>query len=76
MMKLRSKYAGTALLVLFLALTSLGILHAETVQRQFEESSRFLTNPDCGWIAYNYEDSYDLRKAVVGRAKRVHNNRM
>ena len=38
----------------------------KTKTRTFEESYELILNPDRGWIAYNYEDSYDLRKRVAG----------
>lgn len=36
------------------------------VEAVFEESDGLLLNPDSGWIAYNYEDSYDLRRRAAG----------
>ena len=39
---------------------------ADFVERAFEESDDLLLNPDCGWVAYNYEDSYASRKSVAG----------
>ena len=38
----------------------------ERIQKSFRESDDFLINPDCGWVAYNYEDTYALRRRVAG----------
>ena len=32
----------------------------------FTESQGLVLNPDCGWVAYNYEDGYNLRTRVAG----------
>ncbi len=39
---------------------------ARLVEKEFEESEAHVINPDCGWVAYNYEDSYELRRQVAG----------
>jgi len=33
---------------------------------RFEEAGGLAINPDCGWVAYNYEDSYAMRTRVAG----------
>ena len=43
-----------------------GAARGPTVEKTFEESDEVLVNPDCGWVAYNYEDSYAARKRVAG----------
>lgn len=35
---------------------------AERTEKEFKKSSRFLANPDCGWIAYNKTNTYGERK--------------
>ncbi len=45
---------------------ALAAAETELVERQFEESARLIRNPDCGWIAYNYEDSYELCRRRAG----------
>ncbi len=56
---------------LLAVLFSSGILLAApaekpVLEKEFQESARFIKNPDCGWIAYNYEDSYGLRRRAAG----------
>ena len=34
--------------------------------KTFEESARLIRNPDCGWIAYNYEDSFAQCQRAAG----------
>lgn len=55
-----------ALCVLGLAVCLPGVAAAEVLEKQFEESGALVFNPDCGWVAYNYEDSYDDRKRIAG----------
>ena len=52
---------GFVLLVILFPAEQKPHLHTE-----FKESSRLVKNPDCGWIAYNYEDSYEIRKKAAG----------
>jgi len=57
----------TAFFVLLAFVPSLAARGGERfVEREFEESFEFVRNPDCGWVAYNYEDSYDLRRRSAG----------
>ncbi len=62
------KTTRPAMIVLTLLLLALSALPAgaQTVQARFEESDAFITNPDCGWVAYNYEDSYEVRSKLAG----------
>lgn len=48
-------------------LAFVGSVHSaqRTVRRQFAESEELLRNPECGWVAYNYEDGYALRKRAA-----------
>lgn len=56
---------------IILTLSCLGPVAASSpagqfVHKEFEESDELLLNPDCGWVAYNYEDGYAFRKRVAG----------
>ena len=55
--------------VILLLLSSLRAHGAKRVDREFEKSARFLSNPQCGWIAYNQNDSYSKRKKLSGEEK-------
>ena len=45
----------------FLAVPAAG----ETREVAFEEFQGVVRNPDCGWVAYNYEDSYAARTRLA-----------
>ncbi len=38
----------------------------ERVMARFEQSDELAMNPDCGWVAYSYEDGYGLRRRAAG----------
>ncbi|MGD2174286.1 MAG: DUF4832 domain-containing protein [Candidatus Brocadiaceae bacterium] len=57
---------GAALIAVVAAFVAAEALGGRTIRREFQESDRFLRNPDCGWVAYNYQDGYALRKRVAG----------
>jgi hypothetical protein len=62
------KTALTCVIALALALCALfgRTASGQNVQARFEESDAFIMNPDCGWVAYNYEDSYKVRSQLAG----------
>jgi len=39
---------------------------ADMTEKTFKEHDGPVINPDCGWVAYNYEDSYDVRRTAAG----------
>ena len=53
------------LLVFLLTLAATAPARSSSIEKEFEESARFVNNPDCGWIAYNYGDSYSQRKRAA-----------
>jgi hypothetical protein len=63
---MRTTLSAQLLLALALCAASGHPASGQTVQTRFEESDAFIMNPDCGWVAYNYEDSYDARSGIAG----------
>ncbi len=61
----REKSSGAAAAVTLAVLVcACGITAGAT--RRFQESDVPVLNPDCGWVAYNYEDSYAFRRRAAG----------
>jgi len=54
-----------AVLVVGLLLVSRATAQSPYVTATFGESDGPVMNPDCGWVAYNYEDGYNLRRRVA-----------
>jgi len=54
----------TLVLSALLCVTAKGA-EVETVKKVFTESNALVINPDCGWVAYNYEDSYATRQQIA-----------
>ena len=63
-MKALGRIRFVVLLSALLCATAKGA-EVETVKKMFAESDRLVINSDCGWVAYNYEDSYATRKQIA-----------
>ncbi len=64
----RAARAGVLVAALALGMTTwaCAVEQIVVVEKEFQESQELVLNPDCGWVAYNYEDGYNLRKRVAG----------
>jgi len=58
-----ARLAAPAVVLMLLLMPS---ARGQVVQKEFDESDAFIMNPDCGWVAYNYEDSYAFRTKLAG----------